>query len=414
MDLLSPRPFWPIRDGLPAVFPPLQNDVRCDVVIVGAGVSGALAAQALAKAGLDTVVLDRREVAHGSTSGSTSLLQYELDEPLHRLAKRWGREKAERCYRRCREAIEDVAAAARAARVECGFSRRASLLLASHESHVVRLQREFAARREAGIEVEWWTRRHLAKESSLPHPAAILSRDGAQVDAYRLTYGLLADAVRKGARVHERTAVAHTRLTARGVEMRTRQGARVRARHLVVATGFEAQQFLKRKIVALHSTYAMVTEPLDDFPGWPAAGCLIWETARPYLYLRITEDSRVMMGGYDEPFRDPLSRDRLLTAKTRALARRFKQFFPRNPIDVHTSWAGTFAATPDGLPYIGQHPERNQMWFALGYGGNGITFSAIAAELIRDGILGRKNADHELFALARRPGIGARSQLIAR
>ena len=141
MNLLSPRPFWPIRDGLPAVFPALQEDARCDVAIIGAGVSGALSAQALAKAGLDTVVLDRREVAHGSTSGSTSLLQYELDEPLHRLARRWGREKAERCYQRCGDAIDDVEKAARAARVECGFSRRASLLLASRASHVSRLRR---------------------------------------------------------------------------------------------------------------------------------------------------------------------------------------------------------------------------------------------------------------------------------
>jgi glycine/D-amino acid oxidase-like deaminating enzyme len=329
------------------------------------------------------------------------LLQYELDEPLYRLKKRMGPQNAERCYQRCRDAIDDLAKVARGARVDCGFSRRERLLLASEASHVSRLKREFDARREAGIEVAWWTRRDVARESSLPHPAAILSRDGAQVDAYRLTYGLLMDAARRGARVHERTAVTRTRVLARGVELRTSRGAVVRARHLVVATGFEAQQFLKRKITALHSTYALVTEPVKDFSGWPAARCLIWETARPYVYLRVTDDARVMIGGYDEPFRDPVSRDRLLAAKTRALMRRFKQLFPRIPIEVQTSWAGTFADTPDGLPYIGRHPELARMWFALGYGGNGITFSVIAAELIRDGILGRKNRDHALFAFAR-------------
>ena len=41
------------------------------------------------------------------------------------------------------------------------------------------------------------------------------------------------------------------------------------------------------------------------------------------------------------------------------------------------------------------------MWLALGYGGNGITFSLIAANLIRDGILGRKNSDEEVFGFGR-------------
>src|SRR5262245_34042748 len=105
MDLLSSRPFWPIRDGLPATFPPLERNRRCDVAIVGAGITGAMIAQELAEANLDVVVLDRREVAHGSTSGNTGLLLYELDVPMTRLARRIGRERAVRAYARCQEAV---------------------------------------------------------------------------------------------------------------------------------------------------------------------------------------------------------------------------------------------------------------------------------------------------------------------
>jgi glycine/D-amino acid oxidase-like deaminating enzyme len=141
---------------------------------------------------------------------------------------------------------------------------------------------------------------------------------------------------------------------------------------------------------------------MNDFSGWPADHCLIWETADPYLYLRTTEDHRVIIGGYDEPFRDPAERDRLLGAKTAALQRRFRQLFPRMKLEVAYSWAGTFAKTSDGLPFIGRHPKVPHTWFALGYGGNGITFSLIAAELIRDQILGRENFDAELFGFDRR------------
>src|SRR6185503_6931993 len=70
MDLLSSRPFWPIRDGLPAAFPPLTENSTCDVAVIGGGISGAFIAALLTGAGMDVIVLDRREVGHGSTAGN--------------------------------------------------------------------------------------------------------------------------------------------------------------------------------------------------------------------------------------------------------------------------------------------------------------------------------------------------------
>jgi glycine/D-amino acid oxidase-like deaminating enzyme len=64
-------------------------------------------------------------------------------------------------------------------------------------------------------------------------------------------------------------------------------------------------------------------------------------------------------------------------------------------------WAGTFAETADGLPYIGTVPEFPHGYFALGYGGNGITFSLVAARIIRDAFTGRPNADAGLFGFER-------------
>lgn len=401
MNLLSPSPFWPIRDGLVSNYPCLESRVSCDVAILGAGVSGALAALHLAEAGLDTVVLDRRDVAHGSTAGSTSLLQYEIDEPLHKLALRYGRDHAVRSYRRCRDAIGSIENLVARLHLDCGFERKRSLLLASGLRHVPGLQREFICRRDAGFAVAWWSQKHLASASSLQHPAAILSRDGAQMDAYRFTHGLLAAAQRAGARVFDRTRVSRTRFTPRGVELHIAGGGQVTARHLVAATGYEADTLLPEKITTLQSTFAVVSEPTLAFTGWPADRCLIWETANPYVYLRTTEDNRVILGGFDEPFRDPVERDRLLGAKTAALKRRFHQLFPDIPMEVAYSWAGTFGKTIDGLPYIGRHPKVPHTWFALGYGGNGITFSLIAAESIRDQILGGTSPDTALFGFDR-------------
>jgi hypothetical protein len=62
MDLKSGFPFWSVTNGFPAAFPPLSKDIDCDVVITGAGITGALTAFALAQADLDVVGGQRHRV----------------------------------------------------------------------------------------------------------------------------------------------------------------------------------------------------------------------------------------------------------------------------------------------------------------------------------------------------------------
>ncbi|HZZ20656.1 MAG TPA: FAD-dependent oxidoreductase [Opitutaceae bacterium] len=401
MKLTSPETFWPIAAGLPASYPSLQKDIHCDVTVIGAGITGALVAWHLAKEGIGTVVIDRRDVAHGSTSASTSLLQYEIDRPIDKLARLRGWDNAVRAFTRCREAIDSIGRISRRLGQSCGFEKKSSLRLASNIAHLPGLRREFEARKKAGFPDEWWSARDLARNSSLRNPAAILSPIGAQIDAYRFTHALLSDACSRGARVFDRSEVKRTKVGSKGVALALSSGAVIRSRYLVHATGYEADLALPKRMTEWKNTYAMVSEPLDSFEGWPAKECLIWETRDPYVYLRTTPDRRAIIGGYDEEYAPAQARDKLLTEKTAMLLRRFRQLFPRIPIEVAYSWAGTFAQTADGLPFIGFQPEARNVWMALGYGGNGITFSLLAAEIIRDGILGRKNADAELFGFHR-------------
>ena len=86
-------------------------------------------------------------------------------------------------------------------------------------------------------------------------------------------------------------------------------------------------------------------------------------------------------------------RDAFISQKTRTLVKKFGRLFPDRPFEVAYAWAGTFAETKDGLAYIGVHPRFPHAYFALGYGGNGITFAVIAGEIIRDYFLSRTNRD---------------------
>ncbi len=383
-----------------ATYPPLEHSTECDVAIIGGGITGACVAHELALAGHAVVVLDRRDIGAGSTAGSTGLLMYELDTSLRELAARIGEREAVRCYRVVAEGLERIGHWEEVLPVACGFRRREALYGASTARDAAELKAEYELRARHGFAVQYWDRARVQASSTLPFKAAIVSAPAAEVDPHALTHGLLKLAVQRGARVFDRTTVHRYRATRHGVALHTDRGVQVRARRVVIASGYEAMTFMSLPGVRLRSTYAFISEPLADFPGWPDWR-LIWETARPYGYARITADRRIVFGGADEPFNRPTVRDGMLPRKVRLLLRRFRQWFPQIRIEPAYAWAGTFAETKDGLPYIGPHRSFPRAFFALGYGGNGITFAAVAARLMRDFCAGRPNADAALFRLER-------------
>lgn len=400
MDLRSGHAFWPIQNGLLRSYPPLHEDAQCDVIVLGGGITGALMAWHLAEAGIDTLLLEGRDIAMGSTAASTALLQYEVDTHLVDLIDMVGKAAAERSYLLCLEAIAKLEALAQRLPGDCGFARKSSFYFASRQRDARALQREYDARRAIGIQVEHLSADEIGAQMSFRAPAALLSAVAAQVDPYRLTHMLLADAARMGTRIHDRTTALGYQREGDGVRVQTDRGASVVARRIVFATGYESQQYLKQEVARLRSTYALVSEPMENFTGWGYDQCLLWETARPYFYARTTPDGRILMGGEDGAGGRTHARRRLQRIEAR-LARRFAKLFPDIPLEVAYTWGGTFAETEDGLAYIGATPDFPNGYFALGFGGNGITYSLIAAEIIRDAILGRPNPDGAIFAFGR-------------
>jgi glycine/D-amino acid oxidase-like deaminating enzyme len=141
------------------------------------------------------------------------------------------------------------------------------------------------------------------------------------------------------------------------------------------------------------------------FGGWQDR-CLIWETARPYLYLRSTDDDRALIGGEDSRFSMRHRNERVLAVKRDRLLARFNAMFPAARARAAYAWGGVFAETRDGLPFIGARSGDDRTWYALGYGANGITLAVIGADLLRDRYLGRSNPDAALFAFSRRGARG--------
>lgn len=400
MDLRSDKPYALLRHGLGYVYPSLRKNLKADVAIIGAGITGALVGWHLLQKGIQAVVIDRRHAGMGSTAASTSLLQYEIDTPLRKLIGLVGEKNAVLSYLVCRQAIYDLHDICKQLPSKPSFLLRPSFQFASYNNSIKDLEREYLLRRRAGFNLQLLQAKDIKQLFGFSKPAGLLSADGGLVEAYELTHALLKHSQDKGMLVYDNTMVTGIEYEKKGVVLKTEWGYTVEAKRLIIACGYESHQYLPKKIERLHSTYTIISEPLYTTEFWHG-NALIWETANPYLYLRASTDQRIVIGGKDDLFYNPARRDASLSRKAKQLEHAFFRLFPQIPFRTDFAWAGTFASTRDGLPYIGSIPERPHTWFALGFGGNGITFSVIAARIISDLLSGKKNAHHQLFGFNR-------------
>jgi len=327
LDLRTGKPVWSINKPRHARHRKLTKNIRSEVGVVGGGISGALTAHRLINLGMQVTIIDSRKIGAGSTAASTAILSYEADVNFANLIKQIGRRPAVRAYRAGTEAIKAIEETIKTLDDSCDFKKRRSLYLASNLKDAKLLERECKTRQKYNFNVTLLQKRQLARLFSLDAPCAILNEEAAEVNPLKLTLALVRCTQKKGLRAFIHTKVKTYRRQGKESVLTTDDNVQVRARHVVLATGYESQQFLKQKTVCLVSSYAIASVPGMKFPkGYERP--VIWETARPYLYVRTTLDSRIIVGGEDVDFVDEKKRDQLLASKTKTLERKIRRMFP--------------------------------------------------------------------------------------
>ncbi len=386
-----------LPNGPPCLpFEHLRESFKVDIAVIGAGVTGALVVDALLRTGRSVAVLDRRGPAEGSTAASTALLQFELDTPLSLLSKQIGRERAASAYWRSASAVNYLQGRIRDLGLRCAFKERTTVYLPGDVLDVKGLRSEAVLRAALGLRSRFIARDELFSLTTIEGPGAILSAGSGEVNPVALVAGLWRSAARRGARLFSPVDVIDVESRPSFVLLTARGGLEVRAKHVVFATGYEPWKFVNMRGHRIVSTWVMAT-PRQPKRLWPSRS-LIWEASDPYHYLRTTSDGRILIGGADEDFAEDRKRDLLIPSKVRGLRRRLEALLPAVDSTAEFAWAGSFGASTTGLPSMGEVPGANRCFAILGYGGNGITFSAVAAQVIQRAIAGLPDPDQDLFA----------------
>ena len=396
-DLRGGRSPWFVT-GRHAVSLDVTESLKCDALVVGGGITGSLLAERLTRQGLDVVLIDRELPGRGSTAASTSMLLWEIDRPLTQLADAYGFERASRAYLASLRAVIGLRSLVHQLGLSCEMRKRNSLYLAA-ESTSKELLGEHQLRKRTGLPGEFLDHARLLDVFGIGRAGAIVSPGAADADPMQLARGLLGVAIARGARLFEAEAVEFD-TTARSVGVQLKNGRQIQARSVVLATGYVMPAIIQSTIHTVSSSWAIATTPQPQ-NIWKE-GALIWEDSKNYLYARTTSAGRIIVGGEDsEQTIEPDARDGLIPEKARVLARRLAALWPPASLDIEFRWSGTFDNTSDGLPLIGPVPGAKGIYAAYGYGGNGITFSFLAAQLIGDMIAGSTSRLAVDFALDR-------------
>ncbi len=370
--------------------------------------TGALVAHAFASAGISTIVLDAGVVGRGSTAASSALLLQEPDMELLQLEGRYGARASRRIWQIGHESVRDLIALLRRLHIRCDLAKRDVVYYATNADEEARLHHEFRRRLRAGFEGEWLGAGELRRVTGIAGRGAIRTSGSAQFDPYRACVGVLRSAVREGAQLFERSEVRRVQAGRDRVRLHTAAGT-VDARRVVIATGYATPRF--RPLAGrfrLYRTYVLTTEPMGaaERRDLGLTDVMVWDAERPYHYARWTPEHRLLLGGGDRRIRAGQRRRAQFERATRELRDYFETQLPLlATIKTELAWEGVFATTPDSLPYIGPHRRYPGHWFALGYGGNGMTFGPLAARLLLERWQGRWQGgtyrDHDLFAFDR-------------
>ncbi len=382
MRLRTFESFWLVKNGLMYSYPSLQSSLRTQVLVVGGGITGALVSHSLMESGYEVTLIDRRDIAMGSTAATTSMLQYEIDVPLYRLSEQIGEEAAASCYRAGVDAIQSLEHLVRGLGLACGFERKNSLYIAHSQKSAAWLQREFQIRAKHGLGVRWLEAQEVREKYGLQSHGAILSDTAGSVDAYSLAHQLIDHNVNRGMRVYDHVEMTDLDTSGAHATVTLENGQTIIADRVVCCSGFESTKLLQEKVADLFHTYVSISEQGIELPE-ALHHTLVWNTDDPYLYLRTTDDGRLLVGGEDSSFRFPFFQQQIKERKADKLRDQLNETLPGIEFIEDFTWGGTFGSTQDGLPYIGQSPEYQHTYFVLGFGGNGITFSVQAMDMVQ-------------------------------
>ncbi|MCT4509629.1 MAG: FAD-binding oxidoreductase [Tepidibacter sp.] len=377
----------------------LTEDLETDVVIIGGGVTGSICSYYMSKSNIKSVLIEKGRIAHGSTSVTTSLLQYELDENASELIESISSKDIVRLYELGLYALKEIEKFVDEYGNKCDYIKRDTLLYTSKNLEKNSIKEEYKFRKENGLDVEYIDESNNLYGFDLK-AGLLAKKGGAEIDPYKFTNHLLEVSIKEGGLVYENTEAKKIEYINEGAIVHTSYGYKIKAKKVIVATGYNTSLFTNKNFGSKYTTFNIATKPVKEIRGWKE-GVLIRDNSDPYNYIRTTKDNRLIIGGEDIDFKE-IESEEIAFEKYSILEQRIKSMFKEiDDIEVEYKYCGCFETTKDNVGYIGPDKKHNDLWYCLGYGANGILFAILGGMMLSKLYYNEKDDDMKLFDVNR-------------
>jgi len=374
----------------------LEEDITVEVCVIGAGMAGLLCALELAERGRSVMIVERAHAGAGDTSATTAHLSAVLDRRYFELASMHGEDAARLAATSHMRGIAHLERVMNAYGIECGFQRLSGFLCSANAAQEKDLAREHAAASAAGLNCELVSRDPLG----LTKGPALRVLHQAQFEPLEFLGGVIKVLKEKGVRIYAPVTVNDfdTASSSAQVRLGTAQGKQIFASHVAVATHSPINDVATiHTKQAAYRTYAIAFETSEAKPS------LAWDMEDPYHYARLGVDAItgrpvLIVGGEDHR----VGQDQDTDKNFPRLETWARERFP-TAREIVCQWSGQVFEPSDGLAFIGRNPGQDRVFILTGFSGNGMTYSALSAELIADLISGVSHPFAKLYDPKRKP-----------
>lgn len=373
------------------------------MVVIGAGLTGLATALYLAQdQGIRALVLEANQTVWGCSSRNGGQGQNASGRLTRsQWIERWGLDVAKQLDAEIRNGYENFKHLS--AQIDCDAHAGGHLYVAHRPSKQEYLRREATVRREVfGYDTRLLSADELRRDYCDERDAvgAMLEAEGVGIHPLKFAYGLLRKAQALGVRMHTASPVQGWQ-TVNGVHLLRTPGGTVRAKRVAVCTGGYTGQalspLLKNRIMPILSN-SVVTRVLTDAEVQATnfrTRTFLTDTRTLRFYYRLLPDKRLQIGSRSAITGADAQQPGHLKLLTDAIARKFP---PLAGIPIDYSWWGWVDVSHDMMPRIVQPDPTQNVWYAVGYGGNGVAFSTWAGKRLAQRVAGQ-DTGREVFKL---------------
>jgi glycine/D-amino acid oxidase-like deaminating enzyme/nitrite reductase/ring-hydroxylating ferredoxin subunit len=356
------------------------------VVVVGGGITGITTGLLLQKAGKSVLIAEARTIGFGTTGGTTAHLNTIMDHPYNEIIKKFNEEDARIVAKAALQSLDLIKRHVQEYGIDCGHKEVPGYLYSQDEKQTKELEDIFEGCRKVGLEVS----ASNTIPVKIPFEKALEFPGQGQFHPAKYIYALAARFEMEGGVLVEDCRI--TGVDDTEILTITSSNGNIRARNLIYATHIPPGVNLLHFRCAPYRSYAMAVKLVND-KDYPEG--LAYDMYDPYHYFRTQEvdgEKYMIAGGEDHK----TAHEENTEARFTSLEAYVRKFYDVQ--EVSYKWSSQYFEPVDGLPYIGHLPGHpTNIFVATGYGGNGITYSHVAAILLSELILTGKSEYEELF-----------------